>query len=113
VHRPRALRRHWRNLSREFETPQPGTPLIKIIGGAQLEIGIVAPSKSLAWLRPGMEFQFLADETGETHRAAIARFGAAADPVSQTMEVIAVFLDAPGNLLPGMSGTALFAKPSG
>lgn len=94
-----------------YETPQPGKPLIKIIDDANFEIDMIVPSKSLAWLKAGTEFQFRVDETGEAYAARILRFGAAVDPVSQTIEVTAVFLKTPGNILPGMSGYALFTRP--
>jgi membrane fusion protein, multidrug efflux system len=95
----------------EFETPLPNAPLLKIVDDANFEIEIIVSSKSLAWLKAGAEFRFLIDETNETHPAVISRFGAAVDPVSQTIEVTAVFLKTPENILPGMSGSAIFDKP--
>ncbi|MEJ2229291.1 MAG: HlyD family efflux transporter periplasmic adaptor subunit [Alphaproteobacteria bacterium] len=94
-----------------FETPQPSAPLLKIIDDANFEIDLIVPSKSLAWLKTGTKFQFRIDETNETYEAVISRFGAAVDPVSQTIEVTAVFLKTPGNILPGMSGYATFTRP--
>ncbi|MEJ2125003.1 MAG: efflux RND transporter periplasmic adaptor subunit [Alphaproteobacteria bacterium] len=94
-----------------FETPQPSAPLLKIIDDANFEIDLIVPSKSLAWLKSGTKFQFRIDETNETYEAVISRFGAAVDPVSQTIEVTAVFLKTPGNILPGMSGYATFTRP--
>ncbi len=98
-------------IANDFETPQPNTPLIKIIDDRSLEIDLLLPSKSLSWLKPGAEFEFLIDETGETHAAEIAHFGAIVDPVSQTIEAVASFKKVPDNILPGMSGAALFEKP--
>jgi RND family efflux transporter MFP subunit len=97
--------------AREFETPQPNAPLLRIVDDANFEIEIIVSSKSLAWLKAGAEFEFQVDETNETHRAVISRFGAAVDPVSQTIEVTAVFLRTQENNLPGMSGNAIFERP--
>ncbi len=97
----------------EFEIPQPNTPLMKIIDDAHVEIDLILSSKSLAWLKPGTKFQFVIDETKKSYRAAISRIGAAVDPVSQTIEVTAVFLEPPENVIPGMSGTAIFEDAAG
>ena len=95
----------------DFETPQPNAPLIKIIGDKDLQIDLLLPSKSVSWLKPGREFEFLIDETGESHAAVVSRFGAIVDPVSQTIEVVATFKKIPENALPGMSGGATFDAP--
>jgi RND family efflux transporter MFP subunit len=95
----------------DFETPQPNTPLIRIIDNRNLQIDLLLPSNSLSWLKPGAEFDFLIDETGETHPAVIAHFGATVDSVSQTIEAVANFKTIPENALPGMSGAALFGRP--
>ncbi len=96
----------------EAEMSSPGVPLMKIVDDTNLEIDIIVSSKALAWLKAGSEFRFAVDETNETYPARISRFGAVVDPVSQTVEVIAVFLKPPENVIPGMSGSAIFAKPA-
>jgi RND family efflux transporter MFP subunit len=98
-------------LVNDFETPQPNSPLVKIIDDRNLQIVVLLPSKSLSWLKVGSEFEFLVDETGESHAATVAHFGAIVDPVSQTIEVIADFKKNPENVLPGMSGNTIFERP--
>ena len=98
-------------LANDFETPQPNTPLVKIIDDRSLEIDLLLlPSKSLSWLKPGAEFEFLIDETGETHAAEIAHFGAIVDPVSQTIEAIARLQESPGQHPAGNERSSDFRK---
>lgn len=92
-----------------YDTPQPGAPLLSIIRSGALEIDLITPSSWMRWMKPGDKFKFEIDETGQVYSAKIIRFGAAVDPVSQTLEVTAKFEKRAAGALPGMSGVARFA----
>jgi membrane fusion protein, multidrug efflux system len=94
------------------ETVAAGTPLIEIVDDRSLRIRAIVPSSALAWLKPGMNFRFTLDETGETRPARVRELGARVDPVSQTVPMIAVFERPPEGLVAGMSGTARFDPPA-
>ena len=87
-------------------------PLLTILNDSALELQLVVPSTWFRWMKSGQKFNFVLDETGETHSGVITRIGAQVDPVSQTIKVIAGFQNAPGKVLAGMSGTAIFAAGS-
>ena len=57
----------------------------------------------------GQEFDVTIDETGNTYRARVQRINGRVDPVSQTIELEATMLKSHPDLLPGMSGVAVFA----
>jgi RND family efflux transporter MFP subunit len=95
------------------EVPERNRPLMHIIDTSALEIDIILPSTWLRWLKPDTVFSMRIDETGKTHEARIVRVGAAVDPVSQTIKVVARFSGDTTGILPGMSGTAAFAVPNG
>ena len=63
-------------LVEEFEVPQSGAPLIKIVKSGRLEIELIVPSNWAVWLKPGDEFSFRVDETGSTHKARLRDLGA-------------------------------------
>ena len=94
-------------MARANETPPANEKLIKIVSDGPLELHMVVPSKWLAWLKPGSEFAFKVDETGETLQAKVARISAAVDAVSQTVKVVASVEKAPADVRPGMSGQAV------
>lgn len=96
----------------EHEMPQANAPLIKIVDDSRLEIDLIVPSKWLGWLSAGARFEFKVDETGQTLDGELVRTGAVVDPVSQTVDVSGVFKLRPESVLPGMSGTAVFQRPS-
>ncbi len=87
-------------------------PLLTILNDNALELQLVVPSTWYRWMKSGQKFNFVLDETGETHGGIITRIGAQVDPVSQTIKVIAGFQKTPGKVLAGMSGTAFFAAGS-
>lgn len=96
-----------------FEQPQPGKPFLVIVGQKRIEVELIVPSRWLSWLKPDEAFEFQIDETKKSYKAHVARTGAAVDAVSQMLKVIATFDDVPGDVLPGMSGSARFALPDG
>jgi multidrug efflux pump subunit AcrA (membrane-fusion protein) len=86
----------------------PGNPLLDIIDTGQLEVQMIVPSRWLAWLRPGAAFQVDVEELGKRYPAKVQRLGAQIDPVSQTVDVTAALTGNAPELLPGMSGWAVF-----
>jgi membrane fusion protein, multidrug efflux system len=95
------------------EVPERLQPIMHIIETSTLEIDIILPSAWLRWLKTGAQFTMKIEETGATLKAEVARIGAAVDPVSQTIKVVARFTDDAKNILPGMTGTVMFAVPNG
>jgi len=51
-------------------------------------------------------------ETGQTHRARVARINSRVDGVSQQLEVEARIEKGEGRVLPGMVGSASFSPPA-
>lgn len=94
----------------EHEIPRAGEPLMRIVATGKKEIDIIVPSTWLTWLEQGMRFSFAVDETDETLAAQVDRIGAAVDPVSKTVKIIGSFADQTEKVLPGMSGSATFAR---
>lgn len=90
----------------EHEMPPTGQPFIGLVNEAAFEIDLIFPSHVLRTLKPGTPFTFQIDETGRTYRAEVLRLGAAVDPVSQSVKVIAGFVDPDARVLAGMSGSA-------
>ena len=94
------------------EVAASGQALLKIQSGGNLEADVIVPSKWLTWLRPGADFDFKIDETGDTVKGRITRLGASVDPVSKTIRVTGNISGASSLVLPGMSGTADFPQAS-
>ena len=94
----------------EHENVFPNDQLISLLDDSLLEIELILPSKTLAWLRVGTPFEYVVDETGLRYRAKVQDIGASVDPASQTVKVKGLFRTQPGNVLAGMSGTASFAE---
>lgn len=98
---------------REQQFVQPGNAMMEIIDDSVLEIEFLAPSKWLAWMKPGTPFQIAVDETGRSYPAKIARLGAKVDPISQSVKVVGEITGAHAELLAGMSGKVLMAPADG
>ncbi|MEO5631957.1 MAG: efflux RND transporter periplasmic adaptor subunit [Nitrospiraceae bacterium] len=94
----------------EHENVFPNDQLISLLDDSLLEIEIILPSKSLAWLKVGTPFEYAVDETGLLYPAVVQDIGANVDPASQTVKVKGLFRTQPHNVLAGMSGTASFAE---
>jgi membrane fusion protein, multidrug efflux system len=97
----------------EHERPAPGKAFIGLVADDALEIDLIVSSKWTPMLKVGTEFTFYVDETHATEVAVVRRIGAAVDPISQTIKIVAVFKDTVKDVLPGMSGTAQFDKLGG
>jgi membrane fusion protein (multidrug efflux system) len=96
----------------EHENVFPNDQLLSLLDDSLLEIELIMPSKSLAWLKVGTAFEYAIDETGERYPAIVQDIGANVDPASQTVKVKGRFRTQPDNVLAGMSGTATFAELS-
>lgn len=94
------------------EIAASGQPLLTIQSGGDLEVELIVPSNWLTWLRPGADFTFKIDETGADVTGQITRLGASVDPVSKTIRVTGNVDKTDSLILPGMSGTGIFVKPS-
>ncbi len=86
----------------------PGTPLLDILDSGQLEVQMIVPSRWLAWLKPDAPFTVEVEELGRSFPAKVRRLGAQIDPVSQTVPVVGVMDSGHPELLPGMSGWAVY-----
>lgn len=92
------------------ESVASGAPLLEIVDNRTLEVHLLVPSAWLGRLKPGEQFEFVPDETGQPLRATIKRLGARIDEGSQTLLLIGSLpADATG-LLAGMSGSARFTE---
>ena len=97
----------------EYEMPEAGAPLLKIVKDGNLELDLIVPSNWLVWLRSNQTFSFKVDEIGSVLTARVLHIGAVVDPISKTAIVSARLIDATTAVRPGMSGTATFAPPNG
>ena len=90
------------------ETPGAGRPVMTVVDLSRLEVEVIAPSRWLARLRPGTEFTFRVDETGDVFTGRVERIGAMVDAVSQTVRLHGILEGGGSRVLPGMSGVAEF-----
>ena len=97
-------------LVHEHETVRVGDPLIKIVSTANPEVEIQVPSDWLKWLNVGYKFHIQIHETNQTVNAKVIRINPQIEPVSQTVKIIGIVTDTNNNLLPGMSGQAIFKE---
>ena len=96
-----------------FQFVGVGTPLLEILDDSALETQMIAPSSTLAWLKPGMTFDVKIRETGKTYSAAVTGFSGRVDPVTQSIKVYGKISSPDAALLPGMSGEASLEQPAG
>ncbi len=94
----------------EHENVFPNDKLISLLDDSSLEIELVLPSSSLAWLKRKAAFTFVVDETRKSYPARVKEIGASVDPASQTIKVTGTFEKLPPEVLAGMSGTARFVE---
>jgi membrane fusion protein, multidrug efflux system len=92
----------------EHESVLQDQELISILDDQVLEIELIVPSAWLISLSNGEGFTFAVDETGREYSARIIQIGATVDPVSQTVRLLGEFDEKAGDVLSGMSGTAIF-----
>jgi membrane fusion protein (multidrug efflux system) len=103
IHAPYAGRAgEWK--AREQQFVQPGQPVLEIVDDSSLELEFILPTAAVAGLRAAGKFRVLIDDTQKTYPVRFLRAGAKADPVSQTIKVIAVLEGHHPELMAGMSG---------
>jgi len=93
--------------AREQQFVQPGQALLEILDDTELELEFILPSRWLTWLKVGHSLRVYIDETNRGYAAHIVRMGAKADPVSQTIKVVAVIDGRHPELIAGMSGKVM------
>lgn len=86
----------------------PGQAVLEVYGTARYDVQLLVPSLWVAWLRPGKPFRLHLDETGREYDASVTEIGARIDPASQSVKVFGRLDAEAGDVLSGMSGTALF-----
>ena len=95
---------------RQFQGVNIGQPLMDIVSGGPLKVKLNAPSKWLAWLKPGTRFDIRIDETGRVYPAVVSAINGRVDAVSQSVELEGRVGGTYAELLAGMSGNARFAQ---
>ena len=96
---------------REHQYVQAGQPMLEILDDTALEVEFIAPSRWLAWVKPGTPFQIQIDETGKTYSAKVTRIGAKADAVSHSVRIVGEIDDKTAGLVAGMSGSVRAEEP--
>lgn len=89
-----------------------GKPLLDIVDARQLEVKLLVPSKWLAWVNKGTKFTVRVEELNRDISVSVTRIGARIDPVNQTVLLVGEVVGKVDNLLPGMSGWAIFTPPA-
>ncbi|WNJ91574.1 efflux RND transporter periplasmic adaptor subunit [Bosea sp. 685] len=97
--------------AQQFQYATPGQPLLEILDDKTLEVELIAPSRWLAWLKPGYAFKLHIEEVDKAYGAQITRVGGRVDPVSQTIKVFGIVNGDASELMAGMSGRAYIAQP--
>lgn len=92
-----------------FQYVTAGQPVIDILSDRDLELELLAPSRWLAWLKPGTTFTVRIDELGRDFPAIVAFIGPRIDPVSQSVKIYGRIDGEFPDLVPGMSGLARLA----
>jgi membrane fusion protein, multidrug efflux system len=93
---------------RQHQGVNVGQPMLEIISAGAPKVKLNAPSKWLAWLRPGVTFELQVDETGKYYQAVVSSLNGKVDAVSQSIEIEGRVISPHSDLLAGMSGNARF-----
>jgi membrane fusion protein, multidrug efflux system len=91
----------------EQESVELNQPLIAIVSTGKLEAELVISGDWLQWIKPNTPFTMHIDETNSSVEGKVLVLGSVVDSTSQTVTVRGSIEQSP-NLLPGMSGTAVF-----
>ncbi len=97
--------------AKPYQTVRENDLIVEVIQDDTLEAEMIVPSQWLAWLKPGLVFDIVVDETAGRYPARITHIGGRVDPVSQSVKVYAELEKRPPELLVGMSGTAALVPP--
>jgi RND family efflux transporter MFP subunit len=96
---------------REYQYVQAGQPMLEILDDSALDVEFIAPSRWLAWIKPGTPFRLLIDETGKTYAAKVTRIAAKADAVSHSVKITGAIDGTSPGLIAGMSGQVHADEP--
>ena len=99
-----------RVMGKPYQTTTVGQPLLEIISAGVPKLRVSASSKWFTRIKVGSSLRVTIDEIGRSFDASVSLINARIDPVNQTFEMEARVQNAPPNLLPGMSGTAMLAS---
>jgi RND family efflux transporter MFP subunit len=95
-------------MASQFEFVQTGRVLMDISSRGALRAEFLIPSKWLQWLNTGTVLKIYINETDRHYTAKISAIHGEVDPVSQSIQVVAEMEAYHEELLPGMSGQAIF-----
>lgn len=91
-----------------FESVVVGQQLVDVVNDERLKVQLNIPSLWLAQVKVNDRFAVRIEETGKTYEARLRRINGKVDAVSQSIEIEGELLGRPDDLLPGMSGIAIF-----
>lgn len=97
---------------KQFQGVNAGEPLLELVGSGPLKIRLNVPSSMLRYLQMGSRFDVAIIETGQRYPASVSAINARIDAVAQTIELEGRLDQTHAELLPGMSGVALFPQPA-
>jgi len=97
-------------VANNHEAVRSGRVLMEISSNEPLQAELLVPSIWLRWLNIGTNLEIAIHETGQSYDATIKRIHGRVDPVTQTAYVVAQIKHYEEELLPGMSGQAIFDK---
>lgn len=92
----------------KHQSIKPQDELLEIVSSDNLEAKVVVPSSWLVWLKRGMEFDLMIDETKTKIKAQVVQLDSVVDPTSQSLSIRAKLIKPFENIIPGMSATAIF-----
>ncbi len=96
-----------RVMGKPYQTTTVAQPLLEIISAGVPKLRVSASSKLFTRIRVGSALRVTIDETGASYSAQVSLINARIAPVNQTFEMEARVQGPAGQLLPGMSGTAV------
>ena len=99
-----------RKMANKYEYVQTGRVLMEISSIEPLRAEFLIPSEWLRWLNVGTPLKIRINETSNSYIAKIVSIHGEVDPVSQSIQVVAEMEKYHEELLPGMSGQAIFSK---
>lgn len=92
----------------KHQSIKPQDELLEIVSSDNLEAKVVVPSSWLIWLKRGIEFDLMIDETKTKIKAQVVQLDSVVDPTSQSLSIRAKLIKPFENIIPGMSATAIF-----
>lgn len=95
---------------KQYQGVNAGEPLLELVGSGPLKIRLNVPSSLLQHLTLGSPFSVAIVETGKSYAASVSAINARIDAVAQTIELEGRLDQAHDELLPGMSGVAVFPQ---